>query len=374
MLDVGLQEDELDAAPPLPDVEALLPPAPRRTRRRSSPRRPRAACSRAERPLILMGRVSRARPIGRGACSSPRRWARAVLTDLKLAAAFPTDHPLHAARPGHVPGRHRRRAPPPGRCDPQLDWVDPAGTLQERVQGRCRSRRRSSTSRSTSISITAGAWTIRACRRSICRSWPTPTPRSPRCSAAVSELRPNARPRPGRRRNPRRAPPPGRARRRGRADRRADARRRRCSRRSPGAPISLIRLRCPGPGICGRFRIRSTISAAMAAAASARARASRSARRSRLRGSGRLPVAILGDGDFLMGDNAIWTAVHYRIPLLVVIANNRSFFNDELHQERMARERGRPVENSWIGQQIKRARDRPRHLTRGAGRRRASAR
>ena len=72
-----------------------------------------------------------------------------------------------------------------------------------------------------------------------------------------------------------------------------------------------------------------------------------------LRGTGRLPVAILGDGDFLMGNNAIWTAVHYRIPLLVVIANNRSFYNDELHQERMARERGRPVENKWIGQQMK---------------------
>ena len=37
----------------------------------------------------------------------------------------------------------------------------------------------------------------------------------------------------------------------------------------------------------------------------------------------------------------------------MVIANNRSFFNDELHQERVARERGRPVENRWIGQSIR---------------------
>jgi thiamine pyrophosphate-dependent acetolactate synthase large subunit-like protein len=71
-----------------------------------------------------------------------------------------------------------------------------------------------------------------------------------------------------------------------------------------------------------------------------------------LKGSGRLPVAICGDGDFLMGVTALWTAVHYRIPLLVVIANNRSFFNDELHQERVARMRNRPVENRWIGQRI----------------------
>ncbi|HEY8370369.1 MAG TPA: thiamine pyrophosphate-dependent enzyme, partial [Thermodesulfobacteriota bacterium] len=51
----------------------------------------------------------------------------------------------------------------------------------------------------------------------------------------------------------------------------------------------------------------------------------------------------------LMGLTAIWTAVRYRVPLLVVVANNESFFNDELHQERVARTRGRPVENRSIG-------------------------
>ena len=71
-----------------------------------------------------------------------------------------------------------------------------------------------------------------------------------------------------------------------------------------------------------------------------------------LKGSGRLPVAICGDGDFCMGATALWTAVHYRIPLLVVVCNNRSFFNDELHQERVARLRNRPPENRWIGQRI----------------------
>jgi thiamine pyrophosphate-dependent acetolactate synthase large subunit-like protein len=71
-----------------------------------------------------------------------------------------------------------------------------------------------------------------------------------------------------------------------------------------------------------------------------------------LKGSGRLPVAVCGDGDFLMGVTALWTAAHYRIPLLIVVANNRSFFNDELHQERMARMRNRPVENRWVGQRI----------------------
>src|SRR5205823_4294814 len=71
-----------------------------------------------------------------------------------------------------------------------------------------------------------------------------------------------------------------------------------------------------------------------------------------LKASGRLPVAIMGDGDFLMGTTALWTAAHYGIPCLILVANNRSFFNDELHQERVAKERSRPVENRWIGQRI----------------------
>jgi len=71
-----------------------------------------------------------------------------------------------------------------------------------------------------------------------------------------------------------------------------------------------------------------------------------------LKGSGRLPVGICGDGDFLMSVTALWTAVHYRIPLLIVVANNRSFYNDEVHQERMAILRNRPVDNKWIGQKM----------------------
>jgi len=71
-----------------------------------------------------------------------------------------------------------------------------------------------------------------------------------------------------------------------------------------------------------------------------------------LKGSGRLPIGICGDGDYMMGVTALWTAAHYRLPLLIVVANNRSFFNDELHQERVARIRNRPVENRWIGQRI----------------------
>jgi thiamine pyrophosphate-dependent acetolactate synthase large subunit-like protein len=66
-------------------------------------------------------------------------------------------------------------------------------------------------------------------------------------------------------------------------------------------------------------------------------------------GEDRLAVAVLGDGDFLMGCQALWTAARHKLPLLVVVANNRSFFNDEVHQERMAVARDRAVENRAIG-------------------------
>ena len=71
-----------------------------------------------------------------------------------------------------------------------------------------------------------------------------------------------------------------------------------------------------------------------------------------LRDTGRLPICVGGDGDYLMGVTAIWTAVHYRIPLLYIVANNQSFYNDEVHQERVAKMRGRKVENKWIGMRM----------------------
>lgn len=69
-------------------------------------------------------------------------------------------------------------------------------------------------------------------------------------------------------------------------------------------------------------------------------------------GSDRMAVCVTGDGDFLFGATALWTAVHYRLPVLYVILNNRSYFNDEVHQEQVALMRGRPAENRWIGMRL----------------------
>lgn len=71
-----------------------------------------------------------------------------------------------------------------------------------------------------------------------------------------------------------------------------------------------------------------------------------------LKGTDRLPVAVMGDGDYLMGINALWTASHMELPLMIVVANNRSYFNDEAHQERVAVTRDRPPQNKWVGQRL----------------------
>ncbi len=70
------------------------------------------------------------------------------------------------------------------------------------------------------------------------------------------------------------------------------------------------------------------------------------------RGTGRVCVDLQPDGDLLYTPSALWTAAHHRIPLLFVICNNRSYFNDENHQALVARARNRPVENRVVGIRI----------------------
>lgn len=67
---------------------------------------------------------------------------------------------------------------------------------------------------------------------------------------------------------------------------------------------------------------------------------------------GRFAINIQPDGDLLYTPGGLWTAAHHRIPMLIVMFNNRAYYNDEEHQERMARHRGRPVERKGIGIRI----------------------
>jgi acetolactate synthase-1/2/3 large subunit len=70
------------------------------------------------------------------------------------------------------------------------------------------------------------------------------------------------------------------------------------------------------------------------------------------RDAGRFCVGLMGDGDFVMSSGAIWSAVHNRAPMLLVINNNTTWGNDEKHQMHVAEDRKRPMENAWIGQRM----------------------
>jgi acetolactate synthase-1/2/3 large subunit len=48
----------------------------------------------------------------------------------------------------------------------------------------------------------------------------------------------------------------------------------------------------------------------------------------------------------------LWVAVKHKIPMLIVMYNNRAYYNDWEHQIRMARLRGTPVERAYIGMDL----------------------
>ena len=66
----------------------------------------------------------------------------------------------------------------------------------------------------------------------------------------------------------------------------------------------------------------------------------------------RLVVNMQPDGDLMFDAGALWVAAKHRIPLLVVMYNNRAYYNDWEHQIRMAKLRGTPVERAYIGMDL----------------------
>jgi thiamine pyrophosphate-dependent acetolactate synthase large subunit-like protein len=333
-LDVGMQEAPLgdplptiDAARFVPTMAAPLPDPALLTRAAAMLRD-------ARHPVILFGRGSRRQTDWDNRVALAEALGAHVLTDLKLAAAFPTDHPLHAGTPATFPGKEAVQALLAADVVLSLDWIDLAGTL----------RSAGATPRVINVSFdhqVHNGWSmdhqglppadlfLAADTDAVVAALLAQLPRGASQAATAWQ---DMSFEPG----PLSVPQMAQA-----------------LRHAIGAqPASLLHVslswnaaswpfRAPldyiggdgGAGIGGGPGI--AVGAALA-----------------LRGSGRLPVAVCGDGDFLMGVTALWTAVHYNIPLLIVVANNRSFFNDELHQERVARARNRPVENRWIGQRI----------------------
>jgi acetolactate synthase-1/2/3 large subunit len=71
-----------------------------------------------------------------------------------------------------------------------------------------------------------------------------------------------------------------------------------------------------------------------------------------LKGTGKFPVAVQSDGDMLMTSSSLWTAAKHRIPFLMVMHNNQSYYNSEEHGVEVAKFRKRPVENAGIGTHV----------------------
>ncbi|GIK78919.1 MAG: thiamine pyrophosphate-binding protein [Pseudorhodoplanes sp.] len=339
-LDAEMQEARLTQTLPPLDAARFAPP----TSGAAAPADLQKAATllrKARTPLILAGRVSRDLADWNARIALAEALGARVVTDLKVGAAFPTDHPLHAAPPGNLqPTPEALEAI--GRADVilSLDWVDLAGTLDAaRVPAHGVSVIHASIDHhlhngwSMDYQALPAVDLMLACDadRAVAGLLETlGIPATPRARDIPYANVPRA--------------PDGAS----TVEHLALALRAALGERA----VSLTHLplswngawwpfRHPldylgsdgGGGIGGGPGI--SVGAALA-----------------LKDSGRMPVAICGDGDFLMGVTALWTAAHYRIPLLMLVANNRSFFNDELHQERVARMRGRPVENRWIGQRI----------------------
>jgi benzoylformate decarboxylase/acetolactate synthase-1/2/3 large subunit len=70
------------------------------------------------------------------------------------------------------------------------------------------------------------------------------------------------------------------------------------------------------------------------------------------RGSDRLVVDLQPDGDLMFDAGSLWIASAHRIPMLVVMFNNRAYYNDWEHQIRLAKARGTDLERAHIGVNI----------------------
>jgi thiamine pyrophosphate-dependent acetolactate synthase large subunit-like protein len=337
-LDAEMQESKL--AEPVPPIDAkrympeVASAAPAETIKKAAD-----LLRAAKHPVLLAGRVSRDLDAWNARVTLAERLGARVVTDMKVGAAFPTDHPLHAGAPGgSVLAPEAADAIRAADAILSLDWVDIAGTFKH-LGGNVAAKvvqvsvdHRLHNGWSMDYQGLPPVDVLIACEpdAAVPALLAALGPSGPRAMSSVTPKFPKL------------------ATDKLTVDHLADALRRAVGDR----PASLTHvslswngaswpLRHPldylgsdgGGGVGGGPGI--SVGAALA-----------------LKGSGRLPVAVCGDGDFMMGVTALWTAAHYRIPLLIVVANNRSFFNDELHQERVARVRNRPVENRWVGQRI----------------------
>ena len=67
------------------------------------------------------------------------------------------------------------------------------------------------------------------------------------------------------------------------------------------------------------------------------------------KGTDKLVVDLQPDGDLMFDIGALWMAARYQFPFLIVMYNNRAYYNDWAHQISVAKKRGTDVERAHVG-------------------------
>jgi thiamine pyrophosphate-dependent acetolactate synthase large subunit-like protein len=337
-LDAGFQEQKLDNEPEWPDVARFQPPLPPRPPQQSVDEAV-ALLGAAERPVIMFGRGSRQDQYWTPRIKLAERLGACVVTDLKQGATFPTDHPAHYCPPFNVLGQDARRLLGQADVIVALDWVDLGGALrQAKSIGPV-------TAKIIACSLDQNLHTGANMEHQALPA--VDVAMASTADVVVAEL--NAALGSGRK-EPWQVKVAAKTRAANGAavsmeqvaialrDQFNDPENVTFCTLGRGWPFELWPLQS-GMAYLGKDGGGGLGSGPGLSVGSALA----------LQEAGRYAISMLGDGDFCMGATAIWSAAHHRIPLLVLVNNNRSYFNDELHQENVARTRGREVKNRWIG-------------------------
>lgn len=350
-LDVGLQEQPLTEEVLIPDAARFAPADPP-CAPLATVKRARALLKKARFPIILMGRVSRGKADWDRRVKLAEALNAPVLTSSQDPSSFPTVHPLHLAPPGLMPSKQSAALVKKADVILSLDWLDLAGFLRGSL--------------GLSQTQSPAAKTIIHCSMDTYRAngWSMDHQALPAVDVSVASgpdifveqlLDGFGRKRPAAglssithwTRTPSGKARPRKGVSMSLMDMALTVREFARSR-----PVSYARLPIGWPGEGAEFDGPLSYMGKDGGGAVGSGPGNAVGTALALKGKGRLVVAVIGDGDYLMGCNALWTATHMDIPILIVIADNRSYYNDELHQERVAVMRRRPVQNRWIGQRL----------------------
>lgn len=338
-LDAGLQEASLDQPLQFPNIDRFkAPPAPRA--QQQTIEEAATLLSQAKCPIILVGRGERSTKAWNARIALAERLGACVITEMKTGAVFPTDHPGHVVQPFR--GSSSKAANAVLRQADvilSLDWIDLSGAL------------RSLDHQYKLIHASLDHMLHNGAHMNYLALSPVDVMMSAQADTVVADLL--ERLGPGEQRAPWR-PAVSRASKPNNSSRitmTQVATELRAAFEDPdqvcfGAlmrewPTELWPFRDPfsyfGQDGGGALGAGPGISVGVALA---------------MHQKGRLPVSVIGDGDILMSSSALWTATRHRIPLLVLVNNNNSYLNDELHQETIARRRNRTVGNKGVGQRL----------------------